>query len=34
MPQLQNLADVENPKVNEKGHLVPVHQATMISGQV
>ena len=32
MPKLQNLADVELPKVNENGALLPLHQATMVSG--
>ena len=32
MPKLQNLADVELPKVNENGALLPLHQATMVGG--
>lgn len=32
MPKLQNKADAENPKINEGGALLPLHQATMTSG--
>ena len=32
MPKIQNLADLEHPKVNEGGALIPLHQSTMISG--
>ena len=32
MPTLKNLADVENPKVNEQGALLPLHQSTMVGG--
>ena len=32
MPQLKNLADVENPKVSERGSLIPLHQSHMTGG--
>ena len=32
MPQLKNLADIENPKVSEKGALLPLHQSHMTGG--
>lgn len=32
MPHLKNLADVENPKINVGGALVPLHQSTMTAG--
>ena len=33
MPKLHNLADVEDPRVNDGGALVPLHQSKMVSGQ-
>ena len=32
MPKLKNLADVELPKINEGGALLPLHQSHMTSG--
>ena len=32
MPKIISLADAENPKVNESGALLPIHQATLIGG--
>ena len=32
MPVLQNKADTENPKVNQGGALLPLHQSFMTAG--
>ena len=32
MPKIQKLADLEHPKVNEGGTLIPLHQSSMVSG--
>ena len=32
MPVLQNKADAENPKVNQEGAVLPLHQSFMTSG--